>query len=73
MTKNFQEKLHQEEFKQWNVQIFVPVERTWVWKILQDFRQTIYKKKHAKNICKIKQMQNIPVNLRALLNPLKTF
>ena len=26
MTKNFQEKLHQEECKQWNVQIFVPVE-----------------------------------------------
>ena len=26
MTKNFQEKLHQEECKQWNVQVFVPVE-----------------------------------------------
>ena len=70
MTENFQGKLHQEECNNQKVQKFVLV-------LEENLSVKNTPKLSAKylqdKICKIKQMQNIPLTLRAFLNQLKTF
>ena len=70
VTKNFQEKLHQEECKQSKCAKICASRRELE---CEKFSKTFCKLFTRKNICKIKETQNIPVNLRAFLNPLKTF
>ena len=70
MIKYLQEKLHQRSISNQKVQRFVPV-------LHGNFRAKNAPKLSAKylqsKICKIKQIQNIPVTLRTFLNQLKHF
>ena len=69
MTENFQDKLHQEEYKQSKGAKLVPV-------LEGNLSVKNAPKLSAKSLqdktCKIKQIQNIPLTLRTFLNPLKT-
>ena len=70
MIKYLQEKLHQRSISNQKVQRFVPV-------LHGNLRVKNAPKLSAKylqnKICKIKQIQNIPVTLRTFLNQLKHF
>ena len=70
MTENFQNKLHQEECKQSKrAKLFASIRKEPEWeKCCKTFWQIF-----ARQNMQIKQMQNIPLPLRAFLNQLKTF
>ena len=74
VTENFQENLHQKESKQSKcVRICASIRKELECEKFSKTFCKVFTRQNMQKICKIKQVQNIPVTLRTFSNQLKTF